>query len=154
MTFDRNKRVHYDAGPDLTPLVDVVMVILIFLMMVGKFGGAERYLSSSVPITSPNGTSAAADPNLVPKEPITVTIVPNPPSGYRAYVANSNTGDDAELTKLLAGLRDGMIKAGRKADDIQVFLKPSRQVRYDNVVTVYAAVLKAGLSKIGFQTAE
>jgi biopolymer transport protein ExbD len=31
------KAVHYDSGPNMTPLVDVVMVILIFLMLAGSF---------------------------------------------------------------------------------------------------------------------
>ena len=43
------KKVHYDSGPNMTPLVDVVMVILIFLMLCGSFGGMERYLVSNLP---------------------------------------------------------------------------------------------------------
>ena len=33
------KQVHYESGPNMIPLVDVVMVILIFLMLAGTFGG-------------------------------------------------------------------------------------------------------------------
>ena len=45
------KKVHYDSGPNMTPLVDVVMVILIFLMLAGSFAGAEHYLVSNVPFS-------------------------------------------------------------------------------------------------------
>ena len=50
------KQVHYDSGPNMTPLVDVVMVILIFLMLAGSFGGAEHYLQSKVPIRKGAGS--------------------------------------------------------------------------------------------------
>ena len=46
------KAVHYDSGPNMTPLVDVVMVILIFLMLTGSFGAAAHFLPSSMPITA------------------------------------------------------------------------------------------------------
>ena len=50
MTVKASKQVHYDSGPNMTPLVDVVMVILIFLMLAGSFGTAEHFMASSVPI--------------------------------------------------------------------------------------------------------
>src|SRR5205809_671221 len=45
------KKIHYDSGPNMTPLVDIVMVILIFLMLAGSFAGAEHYLVSNVPFS-------------------------------------------------------------------------------------------------------
>ena len=38
MRIQGARKVHYDSGPNMTPLVDVVMVILIFLMLAGSFG--------------------------------------------------------------------------------------------------------------------
>jgi biopolymer transport protein ExbD len=32
MKLNSSKKGHYESGPNMTPLVDVVMVILIFLM--------------------------------------------------------------------------------------------------------------------------
>ena len=49
MRITGTKKVHYDSGPNMTPLVDVVMVILIFLMLCGSFGGLEHFLASSLP---------------------------------------------------------------------------------------------------------
>src|SRR6185295_15996911 len=40
------KQVHYDSGPNMTPLVDIVMVILIFLMLAGSFGSSTQFLMS------------------------------------------------------------------------------------------------------------
>src|SRR5215208_4178825 len=44
------KQVHYDSGPNMTPLVDVVMVILIFLMLAGSFGSTEHYMIGSADV--------------------------------------------------------------------------------------------------------
>src|SRR5580693_178767 len=50
MKISGAKKVHYDSGPNMTPLVDVVMVILIFLMLTGSFGGASHFLKASMPV--------------------------------------------------------------------------------------------------------
>ena len=150
----RPTRIHYDSGPDMTPLVDVVMVLLIFLMMVGRFGGGARYLSSNLPITTAGVSNKQVDPNLVPKDPVTISVSPLPASGFRAFVGRTSANSGQQLTDQLKALRVGLEAAGRKPDEIQVFIKPAKQLRYDNVVTVYAAVLDAGFSKIGFQAAE
>ena len=64
MTLSRANKVHLDTGPNLIPLVDVVMVLLIFLMMVGSFAGAEHYLVSTLPITAigPGAINSSFDP--------------------------------------------------------------------------------------------
>ena len=51
MKIQVSRKIHYDSGPNMTPLVDVVMVILIFMMLVGQFIGAEHYLVSNLPIS-------------------------------------------------------------------------------------------------------
>ena len=150
----RPTRIHYDSGPDMTPLVDVVMVLLIFLMMVGRFGGESRYLSSEMPITTAGVSSRQVDPNLVPKDPLPIAVSPLSGGGFRAFVGRTSANSGEQLTEQLTTLRTGLEQAGRKVDDIQVFIKPAKQLRYDNIVTVYAAVLKAGFTKIGFQAAE
>ena len=55
MKISGAKKVHYDSGPNMTPLVDVVMVILIFLMLCGSFGGVEHYLASNLPLLPAGG---------------------------------------------------------------------------------------------------
>ena len=51
MKLNTGKKVHYDSGPNMTPLVDVVMVILIFLMLAGTFGANEHFLTSNLPLS-------------------------------------------------------------------------------------------------------
>src|SRR5438552_17752923 len=61
MRIQGAKKVHYDSGPNMTPLVDVVMVILIFLMLCGSFGGIEHYLASNLPAKKEGGGKADAN---------------------------------------------------------------------------------------------
>jgi len=51
----------------MTPLVDVVMVILIFLMLTGSFGVGGPFLPSSMPIKSTG--KGKIDPDKIPKVP-------------------------------------------------------------------------------------
>src|SRR5207253_2215594 len=61
------KAVHYDSGPNITPLVVVVMVILIFLMLAGSFGASAIFLPSSMPIKDKG--KGQIDPSKIPKVP-------------------------------------------------------------------------------------
>ena len=49
MKMKSAQKIHYDAGPNMTPLVDIVMVILIFLMLTGTFTAGMHYLQSNIP---------------------------------------------------------------------------------------------------------
>src|SRR2546423_14060754 len=72
MKIQGARRVHYDSGPNMTPLVDVVMVILIFLMLAGSFAGAEHYLVSNLPFSPKGGGGQAPPPGIVPDEPLEI----------------------------------------------------------------------------------
>src|SRR5258708_36177794 len=57
MKIRGSKQIHYDSGPNMTPLVDVVMVILIFLMLAGSFGGVSHFLLSKQGIRAKGGVA-------------------------------------------------------------------------------------------------
>jgi biopolymer transport protein ExbD len=152
-----SKAVHYESGPDMTPLVDVVMVLLIFLMMAGKFGGQIKYLVSDMPITQTGPSAAPADPTQIPKQDIVLNVTS--PTGavdtFRAFYGNAVNADSEEaLAGQLKKLIDEKLAAGTKPEDIQLFIKPTRNVIYSNIVRVYTAAGRAGLTNIGFQTAD
>ena len=73
MTTSGAKQVHYDSGPNMTPLVDVVMVILIFLMLAGSFGGSSHFLVGKTPKTG-RGHEQSLKPDAVPDSPIKVRV--------------------------------------------------------------------------------
>ena len=157
------KQVHYDSGPNMTPLVDVVMVILIFLMLAGSFAGATRYLMDKQKI-HPKGTGQPQHREIKPQD-IEIDLDVLVDSSYPAndptakptgYIAKwppgegtavkpneplvSVTNDEAAVT---AALAEKLRKFGGNPDNVQVVLKPANGVPYKYIVRVYQAALNA-----------
>ena len=146
------KQVHYDSGPNMTPLVDVVMVILIFLMMTGSFTQGGWFLQSSVPIKSKGGAQTDVAPGFVPDEPLEVRI-DNSADGFRVLAGDiRSTGDREQLRLALEQKLKQFQAAGSSKEKIQVVLMPGRNVKYENIIAVYEAALRAGFTKVGFAT--
>ena len=146
------KQVHYDSGPNMTPLVDVVMVILIFLMMAGSFSQGGWFLQSTVPIKAKGGAQAQVAPGTIPDEPLEVRI-DNAADGFRVVAGDiRSTGDREQLRLALAQKLSAFANAGTPKEKVQVVLMPGRNVKYENIVAVYEAALRAGFTKVGFST--
>ncbi len=144
------KQVHYDSGPNMTPLVDVVMVILIFLMLVGQFGGMEHYLVSNLPY-SERGLGGAKPPSgAVPDEPLDIRVDSPSPDRWVAQVGKIRTSDIGQLTLQLRNMRQEMNDAQTPTDRIQVIISPGRDVRYEFLTGVYEAALEAQFTKVAF----
>lgn len=156
------KQVHYEAGPNMTPLVDVVMVILIFLMLAGHFGGVERYLTSNVPIKQ-TGVGGAAVETKVPDTPLEVRVDRNrlrPDSfdvraGRIAMTIDASTQETwmqqmDNLTSALVQMKQELNAAGTTDDKIQVEIHPHKEVPYAHAIHVFEAVTDAKFQKISF----
>lgn len=144
------KKVHYDSGPNMTPLVDVVMVILIFLMLAGSFVGAEHYLSSNLPITERGGGGEPPPPGFVPDEPLEIYVSSPSPDRYVARVGTTSTSDRAQLTQLLETQRNALGRAGKSPEQIQIIISPTKGVKFRFLIEVYEAAMGANFSKIAF----
>jgi biopolymer transport protein ExbD len=146
------KAVHYDSGPNMTPLVDVVMVILIFLMLAGSFAGAEHYLVSNLPVRQNGGGNAA--PSSVPDDPpLTINVDNNSThDGYIARVDQYSANDKEKLAAALTTLRDKMSAIGQTPDKVQVVISPGNRVRWKYVTEVFETAQSLNFSKIGFST--
>jgi biopolymer transport protein ExbD len=146
------KQVHYDSGPNMTPLVDVVMVILIFLMMAGSFSQGGWFLQSTVPIKEKGGAQAQVPPGTIPDEPLEVRI-DNAADGFRVIAGDIRSAGDKEQLRFALGQKLAAFEAaGTPKDKVQVVLMPGRNVKYENIIAVYEAALRAGFSKVGFAT--
>src|SRR5215208_2106354 len=93
------KQVHYDSGPNMTPLVDVVMVILIFLMMAGSFTQGGWFLQSTVPIKKSGGAKVELPPGVLPDETQLELRIDNSPDGFKVLMGDIRIVGDRELLK-------------------------------------------------------
>src|SRR5262245_56736960 len=144
------QKIHYDSGPNMTPLVDVVMVILIFLMLCGSFIGSEHFLVSNLPISQRGGGVVPPPPGFIPDEPIEIRVDSRGPGKFVARAGKIQTEDPAELTEQLRHMRLELNNAGKPDDKLQVKISPARDVKYRELVQVYEAALRAGYQKVAF----
>jgi|SRR5687768_14834685 len=156
MKIQGAKKVHYDSGPNMTPLVDVVMVILIFLMLTGSFGAAAHFLPSNAPIRSSGKGQVQGEVPKIPDPQLDIYIATLDDNTYKARIGSGeeffngvarNTGK-----KLVDALRE--LKAKQESPDkLQVVLAPRLSTRYKHIIEVYQSCMEAECPKIGFQTA-
>jgi biopolymer transport protein ExbD len=149
------KQIHYDSGPNMTALVDIVMVILIFLMLTGTFAGTEWYLVSDLPLRRTGAASTAPPPGGFPEyELLEIRVDQNATrDGFVASVGQIHTSDPKVLADGMIKLREQYVKLDPQLEKVQVVISPGRSVKYDQIVEVYQAVMNAKFKKIGFTTA-
>jgi biopolymer transport protein ExbD len=152
MKISGAQKIHYDSGPNMTPLVDVVMVILIFLMLAGSFVGAEHFLVSNMPMSKAGAGNVQLPPGFIPDEPIDIRVDSPTADKFIASAGRIHTSDVAELTRQLRGMRVALNQAGKDDDHIQVKIGPGKNVKYRFLVDVYEAALNAGYKKVAFAT--
>ena len=157
MKIQGAKKVHYDSGPNMTPLVDVVMVILIFLMLAGSFGANSWYLTSNLPIKGV-GRQQEPKPGEVQDEIVEIKIF-GEGAGFRVMGDNINSQGIVPTREWLIekfSAKKALLDSQGKTDEdkIQVVLAPTASARYEHIALVYEAALKAQFKKVAFRTSQ
>ena len=155
MKIQGAKKIHYDSGPNMTPLVDIVMVILIFLMLAGSFNTLEHYLVSDVPLQA-KGVGAAAPAGTVFPTKFDITVSVQGPN-YLVKAGNFASVKDTDprracdrLTGQLKTQYRNFKDAGVKMGDVQIIIYPAQNVTLDGLVPAFEAAQNAGFTKVGF----
>ncbi len=128
--------MHY--GPNMTPMVDVVMVILIFFMSSTAILGPEWFLRSTLPTVKANATAANQETRRVN---IRMLVTPN---GTRLEVDDR---EDIPIDGLAAVLRTFL--DGRSPETLIVPIQPDPGTPYDDVVRVHEICERLQLKKYG-----
>lgn len=155
MKFQGAKKIHYDSGPNMTALVDIAMVILIFLMLAGTFNQMEHYLVSDVPLQA-KGVGAKPPEGAVFPTKFTINVSEQGPM-YMVKAGNFASVKDTDprraCNQLTVQLKDqykNFKEAGVKMDDVQIIIYPEENVTLDGLVPVFEAAQNAGFAKVGF----
>lgn len=149
MKLTASKKIHYDSGPNMTPLVDVALVILIFMMLVGTFGTGEHYLRGQVPAEPASGAGSAIN------EPVVIRLSVAPAHGVSAAFLDQRASSIPDLQARLRQLHARLDAAAPGAGEhTLILLAPERTLPYQQAIAAFDAVAKAGFSRIAFTSAQ
>ena len=116
---------------NVTPLVDVMLVLLIVFMV------AAPLLTVGVPVELPE---TAAKPLQGDKEPLTITV----DTQGKIFLQETEIELDKLVPKLLAITQNGY--------DQRIYVRGDRQVGYGKVMEVMGTISTAGFTRIGLVT--
>jgi biopolymer transport protein ExbD len=137
-------------GPNMTPMVDVVMVILVFFMASAAFLGPEWFLRSLVPKPPTPGAGETqpppkpADPLALPpvRQEITLEV-----DALGKTIANGLGETGLEIAQMIAAVE--RFAEGTAKDKIEVLIRPAPSVPYRDVVKLHEGCEKTGIGRVG-----
>ncbi|MFG0305256.1 MAG: ExbD/TolR family protein [Phycisphaerales bacterium JB040] len=131
-------------GPNLTPMVDVVMVILIFFMAAASFLGPEWFLRAGLAPAPPQGQAQSDWSGALPEVRLRVildTLGDQP-------VASFEGGDPRPLNEFLTTFQSAApgLLAGDSGRALTI--APTDRVAWDAVILLHEAALEAGFGRV------
>ncbi|MDX2116878.1 MAG: biopolymer transporter ExbD [Planctomycetota bacterium] len=126
-------------GPNMTPMVDVTMVILIFFMASASVLGPEWLLRSAVPSMKP--AAAAATTEQIRRVDLSLRRINNETRAYNKEIGESN------LAVVESTITHWCKEVG--PDALAVVIKPDASVPYQDVVRLHELCVRLGITKVG-----
>lgn len=143
---DARWRAEAVVGPNMTPMVDVILVILIFFMATTVIVGDEWFLGAGLARPAAGGQAAApeADPFEMPPPRFTVRLT----AGAGGTVVQglgepTVVGAPARMDAWAAEALRGLDRAA-----LVVLIAPAPDVPYEHVVAVHDALVRAQIEQI------
>lgn len=142
----RSRRRHAPPGPNMTPMVDVVLVILIFFMAAMGIAVRERYLSvGAPPVRDAKASAARAErKDATPASDLTSRAVLRLRREENRTVVSGLGMEGVGLAEVGARLQD--FKRAGAADNLIVVVVPTGDVPYQDVVIAHDACAAAGIA--------
>ena len=147
----RRRPTNNSASPDLTPVVNIAMVVLVVFMLTASFVEPQLYMQSNVALLEKGGT-ADLPPDWTPPTPlpILVDMDANVPGEFTAVVGSQQVSAAGPLQDLLRAKFAAFESAGTELADVQVEISPRRGVIWQHLISVYEAAQRAGFTNITF----
>ncbi|MBY0113078.1 MAG: biopolymer transporter ExbD [Phycisphaerales bacterium] len=135
--------LHY--GPNMTPMVDVVMVILVFFMASASVLGPEWLLKTALPPSKPSPIAPSPDITRVELQLAmnAGVVVARVREGTNAAPAL----DAAGIDDVIRYLNDTAKRLNPK--QLAVVVRPRGEVPYETVVQLHELCARLGIEKIG-----
>ncbi len=126
-------KTHLDEQPtlNLTPMIDIVFLLIIFFMVGTKFSELERKIGLEVPSVVDSGTLTAAPAKRV----------------VNVYRDGTLTLDREDVT--LEQLTDNLAVAQRQYSDLGVLIRGDATGQFQRVAEVLNACKQAGIAELG-----
>jgi len=153
----RNALAMYEqhAGPNMTPMVDVVMVILIFFMTSAAILGPEWFLKTNLP--KPAGT---ASPEVARSITVRIELIMQDEVAMVLIDGAAATNIDSVALALALAIKQATEQSTSSdpstpspapggPSNVIVLVKASDNVPYANVVQVHETARSLGIDKIG-----
>ena len=156
-----------EAGVNVTPLIDVVMVLIIFFMLVAKIGvatGAEEEIDLPVSTLGTDikdmGNTLVLNVREVANAPMVTAIVEpdgsmsrsGRPVELRVYDPTTRT---RPLTEVLRRLRHGDAKSKLPPNpDFKVIIRGDKSITYKTLDPVLLACMEANVKNVNLNTAK
>lgn len=137
MNFQRGKQ-NNDPEINLIPMIDVLLVILIFLVVTTTYSKFAE-LEISLPETS----AEQVDKNIEKPNNIDITV-----SALGNYTINRVAVKSASIESL----RDALMAAAKNQPDPFIIINADAKATHQSVITVMEAARLAGYNKITFTT--
>jgi biopolymer transport protein ExbD len=137
---DNSRREGLDIK--MTPMIDVVFLLLVFFVWTASFGVVERLLPSDVASAQGMGGETTVDPELVDFEQVVVRIQWQDEHPMWQINSQQLSGLD-EVRSVLSTIAS--IKS-----DLPVVVDPQDDVPLGHVIDVYDVCRQVGFSKIHF----
>ncbi|KAF1684965.1 biopolymer transporter ExbD [Pseudoxanthomonas broegbernensis] len=131
----RDQRAYDEPGIDLVPLIDVVLVLIVFFVITTTFD-VRSTLQLQLPVASPQEPAPAR----------TLNILVNADGRY--FV-----GEREVLHTGVEAVKRAIVKAAGEDRDRPVMLRADARTPYQAVVTVQDALAQLGFRRIAIATA-
>lgn len=126
----------YVADINVTPMVDVMLVLLIIFMVITPM------LQSGISVSLPVSKYPDPDPNIVKESSVVISI----PEEGLFYINRDKVVREDIPARVKALLKD------KPPQDQVVYVKSGKLVKYGTVVSVIDAIREAGFDRIGLVT--
>jgi biopolymer transport protein ExbD len=130
----------------MTPMIDVVFLLLVFFVWTASFQITEYLFRSNVTAVAGQGDPTDIDPDEAEFEPVIIRVLIS--DGSPLWLVNDTPRDNlkqvGEMLRALAG-----IKA-----DAPVILDPDPEVPLGDVIDLYDLARLAGFARIQFAASE